>query len=195
MLDYFDRVATGYHERSQSFPWSFIRKAECKAIRNLIGDIQNLSVLELGCGAGYYTRYLIQWGASHVTAVDRSSLMLNNLCDDRITGVEANAETLELGETFPVIVSAGLLEFVSSPINVLRRARAHARDGTRFILLVPERSVYGLAYKLFHRSHGIRVQLFDPAGLLVIAEETGWHIEEKTMAGQFSQIIKMRACH
>jgi len=54
--DYFSGRASDYQARSTRFPWAWIRARELTAVRSLLGNVAGLDVLELGAGAGFYTR-------------------------------------------------------------------------------------------------------------------------------------------
>ena len=53
-----------------------LHKAELYTFAQLIGDVQGKSVLDLGCGEGFYTRRLRRLGAARVVGVDISSEMV-----------------------------------------------------------------------------------------------------------------------
>lgn len=46
------------------------------SMRKAVGDIDGLTVLDMGCGTGLYTRRLAQWGAARVVGIDVSDGML-----------------------------------------------------------------------------------------------------------------------
>ncbi|GAB6988744.1 class I SAM-dependent methyltransferase [Paenibacillus pini] len=55
---------------------TYIDFIEQPAIRKLLPPLQNLQVLDLGCGFGEQANYIIDNGATHVTGVDISEKML-----------------------------------------------------------------------------------------------------------------------
>ena len=92
-------------------------------------------MLELGCGAGFYTRALLARGAAHVWAVDLAVEMLRALPRDHVTPVLGDAANVTLGRTFALILAAGIFEFVAPP-RVLANAAAHAAPGARLVVLL-----------------------------------------------------------
>ena len=50
--------------------------AEPYSMRKAVGDVDGLTVLDMGCGTGLYTRRLAQWGAAQVVGIDVSDGML-----------------------------------------------------------------------------------------------------------------------
>lgn len=131
LRSHFDAEAGGYLRRWQRFPWSALRDRETAAIRRLLGRLDGLDVLDLGCGAGFHTRLLLDLGARHVTSVVISVAMLEELPGENVTPLQADAETVAFDTPFPVIVSAGLLEFVPDPVAVLINARRATAPGGR----------------------------------------------------------------
>jgi SAM-dependent methyltransferase len=92
-------------------------------------------VLELGCGAGRFTRRLLDWGA-RVTAVDNSQHMLAEV-PDGAARVLSDIESLNLDESFDVALLAG--NFINAPepevrSAFVRSARRHVRKDGRLLL-------------------------------------------------------------
>jgi ubiquinone/menaquinone biosynthesis C-methylase UbiE len=63
----YDPIAEQY-KRSKQQPWR--THIEAFSLMSLIGDSTGLSVMDVACGEGFYTRMLRQKGASRVTGVD-----------------------------------------------------------------------------------------------------------------------------
>ena len=188
---YFARQAAGYFEDSVRRPWSWLRAREAEAVIGLLGDLEGADVLELGCGAGYYTRVLLDRGARHVFATDIVPDMVLQLPRQDVTAVVADAASVSLDRRFRHILIAGLLEFVSSPNEVFANALHHAEPGATFVVLAPAPNIWGGLYCLFHRRHGIAVRLFDPAGLAALADETGWRPAQSVRVWPFSLVVKL----
>ena len=60
VYSHFDANADLYKQNSLSFPWSIIRNKESKEVVNLLGNIKNKNILDVGCGTGYYSNLLIK---------------------------------------------------------------------------------------------------------------------------------------
>jgi SAM-dependent methyltransferase len=182
--EYFNRQAASYQTASTRGPWSWLRSRESRAVLALAGRVDGAEVLELGCGAGFYTRALLARGAVHVWAVDRAAEMLRALPRDGVTPVLGDAATVALGRTFGLVVAAGVFEFVA-PARVLANAAAHAEPGARLVVLYSAPTLAGRAFRAFHAGHGIDARLhtsreFDDAALL-----SGWRSEEWRRCGLF----------
>eukprot|EP01068_Selenidium_serpulae_P007879 Selendium_serpulae@DN4831_c0_g1_i2.p1 len=84
---------------------SFNSLYEQPTMLKLIGGVIGKSVLDLGCGPGFYSYYLIRAGAARLTAVDRSKEMveiakrrLSNVSDIKVNFDMSDMKMLALGE-------------------------------------------------------------------------------------------------
>jgi ubiquinone/menaquinone biosynthesis C-methylase UbiE len=188
---YFDEVAGGYQTASKGAVWGILRRREERALMRMAGQVAGRDVLELGCGAGYYTRVLLAAGARHVWAVDLSERMLAQLPQQGVTPLLADATAVEPGRKFDLLLSAGMLEFVPDPVAALHNAARLANSGARLAILYPTASLLGRAYRRFHRGHGLAIRLFDRAGLHKLAASTGWTVEESVAAGPYSACSRL----
>ena len=150
----------------------------------LVGSVDGAHVLELGCGAGFYTRALLARGAAHVWAVDRAIEMLRALPRDHITPVLGDAATVTLGHTFSLVLAAGVFEFVA-PAGVLATAAAHAAPGARLVVLYSTPTLAGRALRAFHAGHGVDARLYTRQEFDDAALTSGWTIEEWHACGLF----------
>jgi trans-aconitate methyltransferase len=193
-MEYFDQAAANYNAASQRWPWSWLRGREARALLELSGDVKGADVLDLGSGSGYYSLLFLNMGARHVTAVDSSPNMIEALGNDvRIETVNTDVENLDLKKRFPVIVCAGLLEFVADARITLLVAREHADKGSAMVVLVPCDNFWGALYRLFHRCHGLDISLYRPTSFRALAETTGWMIKEERRVWPFTYEFGMRA--
>lgn len=190
-LDHFGGVAKDYQRRTQTFPWSWIKRRETAAIAGLLGRIDGLRALDLGCGTGHYTSRLIERGAREVVAVDGSRDMLAQLPPGQITPVHADAADLALDEPVDVAVSAGMLEFVADPRRVLERACAAVRPNGRLIVLYPPRGLITGLYGLYHRSHGTVVTTFGAAEFEDLARSAGWTVGRSRSVWPLARVVEL----
>ena len=104
MNKYFEKRAASYARNSNRGFWHFIRVRESRALFNQLGDISGRNILELGCGAGYYTTRLLEHNPKNIVAVDSSQAMVATLSSRNITAIVADAQRLDLGQSFDLIV-------------------------------------------------------------------------------------------
>jgi SAM-dependent methyltransferase len=191
VIRYFDLQADLYHTKSSNFIWGIQRQREMAAVLSLLGPIEHEEFLELGCGAGFYTRLLLDQGATHVTAVDLSQLMLDQLPNDRVTVIHADAANVKLNKKFGNILSAGLLEFVPDPTAVLANARKFATDDVKVVCLVPLANLAGNVYRWFHQKHGFDISLFSHESFMLTAENAGWTVHASKSVFPYTLVARM----
>jgi ubiquinone/menaquinone biosynthesis C-methylase UbiE len=90
---------------------------EWPALHALLPDLSGCSVLDLGCGFGWFCRWARQQGAAHVSGIDVSEKMLARgraaTADPAITYTRADMEQLELpAGSFDVVYSSLALHYV-----------------------------------------------------------------------------------
>lgn len=189
---HFENQAAGYEAASRRFPWTWLRRRECAAVMASLGDVRGKRALDLGCGAGYYTRALLAAGAAQVLAVDASPAMIAQLPTEKVLGRVADACSVQLDEPFSAAVCAGMLEFVADAGAALAHFRGQALADARLVLLVPEHGFWGRRYAAYHRRHDVNVMLYSKEGLSVIANGAGWRIESCRRVWPFSLVVSLR---
>ena len=188
----FDSRAGHYHEMTSRGWLGALRRRESAGLFALLGEVRGLDLLELGCGAGYYTRQLVAHGAASVTAVDLSPAMVAALPAGPITGIAGDAAKVDAGRRFPRVVSAGMLEFVPDPAAVLVNARRHVAEDGFLVVLLPRPTLVGRLYQLYHRRNGLRIRLFSPAVFAELAARSGWRVEAEREVPPFTGIVRLR---
>ncbi|MBD1575439.1 malonyl-ACP O-methyltransferase BioC [Vibrio sp. S11_S32] len=87
IADAFSKAARTYDQHA-----AFQREVGQRLMDKLPNDLSGLSVLDLGCGTGYFTEQLLKRGAD-VTAFDLSYSMLEQ-CQQRCDGVMAQSDNV-----------------------------------------------------------------------------------------------------
>jgi 2-polyprenyl-3-methyl-5-hydroxy-6-metoxy-1,4-benzoquinol methylase len=145
----YDAIAQEYQRTKES---PLRRHVEAYSFFSMLGDVSGLSVLDLACGDGFYTRLLKQAGAASVTGVDISAEMIalakqsedaepleiNYLCNDVAT-------LPDLGK-FDVVTAAYLLHYAPDREQLgemCRRVVSQLKPGGRLVCINenPEQSV------------------------------------------------------
>lgn len=188
---YFERQAAGYGRASERGLWAAQRRREAEAVKQLADVSAGESLLDLGCGAGYYATRFFEMGCDPVVAVDESARMLGQIQKAGIATVNDDVATVRLKRTFDRIVAAGVLEFVPSPPMVLSNIRRHMGAGGRAILLVPPDTVAGRLYRGFHRLHGLNIRLFRRHDLEVLAAAAQLRITASRRASAYSDVYAL----
>ena len=139
MTTNYDPIAEQY-QRSKQQPWrTFV---ECFTLMELIGEPQELAVLDVACGEGFYTRMICERGASRVTGVDLSQGMIelarSQEAQHRL-GIEyivGDARSLSGSSQFDLAVAAYLLNYARDRDELQAMCDGIARSlrpGGRFV--------------------------------------------------------------
>ncbi len=139
MTTNYDPIAEQY-QRSKQQPWR--AHIEAFTLLELIGDPTGLTVLDVACGEGFYTRMLKQRGAGRVTGVDLSRGMIE-LAQQQETkhrqGIEylvADARRFDPPEKYDLVVAAYLLNYAQNRDELQAMCDGIARclkPGGRFV--------------------------------------------------------------
>lgn len=183
VTSYFDRQAGHYQQSSESKIWSILRRRELKSCMELLAPQEGETVLDAGCGAGFYTRELLRRGCL-VSAIDLSDKMLEQVAAIGVDEVvKGDICTVELSRQFDKILCAGTLEFCQSPEKAIANLAKHLKPEGRLVVLVPKRGFFSGIYFLFHKLHGITVRLFTRKRLIDCAGENGLRFVEEMKPG------------
>jgi ubiquinone/menaquinone biosynthesis C-methylase UbiE len=136
----YDAISHAYKRSKEAFWRAY---SETPSFLGLVGDTAGLSVLDLACGDGFYTRRLATAGASRVVGVDSAAAMiaLARGSDDGSASIEyhvADARSLDLGEQFDLVTAAFLLNYASDAGELLEMCQSiarHLRPGGRFVAI------------------------------------------------------------
>ena len=117
MITNYDPIAEQY-KRAKEQPWRCY--VESFTLMQLVGDPTGLSVMDLACGEGFYTRMLRQRGAAKVTGIDLSNGMIELARQqeaDHQQGIDfvvGDARSLDPTEQADLAVAAYLLNYAQN---------------------------------------------------------------------------------
>lgn len=139
MTTNYDPIAEQY-KRSKQQPWrTFI---ECHTLLELIGDPRGLSVLDVACGEGFYTRMIRERKARSVTGVDLSQGMIDLAQKQEaehqlgINYVVGDARELPAAEPYDLAIAAYLLNYAQTRDELQAMCNGISRSlepGGRFV--------------------------------------------------------------
>ena len=188
---YFERQSSKYTDSASSLLWRWQRRRETAAVDSLMGSVSGQEILDLGCGAGHYTRHFLATGARHITAVDFSPSMISQLPDTCVTGIVEDVTNVRIPKTFPRIICAGVLEFVSSPEELLSRARNLISQSGAMVCLLPPDNWAGRLYRAYHRRHYFEISLFRNGYFEEICRKSGWEIEARRFVFPYTAVYRL----
>lgn len=90
---------------------------ERPSLQSMLNDLSGLNVLDLGCGSGIYTQYLLEKNAA-VTSIDISEEMVNIVNKKFVKKVKAYAQDLSNGlpdeksNSFDVVISPLMVHYI-----------------------------------------------------------------------------------
>ncbi|NJP65466.1 class I SAM-dependent methyltransferase [Streptomyces spiramenti] len=99
------------------------------AMLELVGDVTDLHVLDLGCGAGHYAAELVARGAAAVTGVDGSASLLD-AARERLASAPAGRVALHLHDLEQPL---GFLSDGSADLAVAALVHHHLERRTEFL--------------------------------------------------------------
>ncbi|MBX3020970.1 MAG: methyltransferase domain-containing protein [Bdellovibrionales bacterium] len=190
MIEYFEKRAPSYEARSQRGLWRHVRQREWEAIQHALRPQAGQSVLEIGCGAGFYSRRLHALGLK-VTAVDSSPAMLTTLAGSGITTHLSRAEDFTPSTLFDSVLCAGVLEFVSDAEAVFARARTALRADGRLVILVPRDGLVGRMYELAHTSCPVYLRALSQ--YVEFGTNQGFTLSERPQTTWLSHVLKFHS--
>jgi ubiquinone/menaquinone biosynthesis C-methylase UbiE len=114
---------------------------EWPALRALLPDVRGASVLDLGCGFGWFCRWAKEAGAAKVTGMDVSENMLARACAEGgapvITYVKADMEGLSLpAESFDLVYSSLALHYVAKLEALMGKVHTALKPGGALVVSV-----------------------------------------------------------
>ena len=134
-----DEFFAGY-SRARENPVAMNYTVEQPGIRALLPEIGGARVLDLGCGAGDFARWLVDEGAVSVLGIDPSENMLAAAGEQPRPQIEyrkAFVEELELpGAVFDIVVSSLMFHYIEDLGPVIGKIRSWLRSGGALVFSI-----------------------------------------------------------
>jgi SAM-dependent methyltransferase len=163
----YDTIARDYQEIASVVP---LRDAEWYSLRQRLGDLTGLSVLDLACGDGIGTRLIRRWGAARVVGADISAQMIalaRQQEEAQPLGIEyqiADAATLgRIGE-FDRVTAIYLLHYAQNReelLQMVRTAYDNLKPGQHFVATIANLLQPGKPTAIDQRQYGFSYRLVD----------------------------------
>jgi 2-polyprenyl-3-methyl-5-hydroxy-6-metoxy-1,4-benzoquinol methylase len=169
-----DRSAVTYKKKhGVQYDWEF---------GTLTGATPSMSILEIGCGAGNFLRYLEASGYAGIVGIDMDEYLYDVLADLKTSEIYLDdvahvlAHQLK-GRKFDRIVLLDVAEHIEFDdlVKLLTRLRTHLNDNGKMLLRVPNiESPWGL--KMFYGTFD-HVTPLGSGRIRELAHKTGWTCE------------------
>ena len=131
--DFFDSYAQ--MSRSQ---FGLDGAGEWQQFQKLFPDLKGKTVLDLGCGYGWHSKYAVQMGAEAVTAIDASAKMIETAkaknADDRIDYRVCDLRAFDYDEnTCDVVISNLVLHYIEDLDEIYQKVFSCLKSGGSFL--------------------------------------------------------------
>ncbi len=136
---YYDTIAEQY-KKSKELPMGL--NVDVHTYFSMLGDLAGKSILDLGCGEGFYTRKFRNKGATSVIGVDISPKMIELARqEDKKEPLDIEyivGDVMELGKvgSFDLVVASYLLNHAQTKEELLKMCQvmyANLKPGGRFV--------------------------------------------------------------
>ena len=149
-----------------------MRSREQAAVQELADISPGSLVLDAGCGDGATLEWLRLRGALAV-GIDLTLPMARLSAARGFPAAVQDLENLGLRPVFDRVLCIGVLEFVRNPSRAIRNLGACLAPAGKLVLLYPRKGPLGVLYALYHRTHGVRINLFDTNELVELLAGAG----------------------
>ncbi|WP_456271474.1 class I SAM-dependent DNA methyltransferase [Bacillus sp. AK031] len=145
----FHKGASAYEQKE--FLESFMNRRQRKespnnamekpALLELLGDVRNKKILDLGCGDGGFGSELLQMGINHYTGVDGSTNMIKYAQEEsnsnKATFILSNLEELQIEDNeYDLILSRMVLHYIEELEPLMHKVYTALKPGGKFIFSV-----------------------------------------------------------
>lgn len=100
-------------------------------------------ILEIGCGSGYGSKYLVENGVRKITAYDIDPRAINfavkNCYHKNISFAEGDAQNLKHNNTYEAVISFEVIEHLERPEKLIQLGKKSLTKNGIFILSTPNR--------------------------------------------------------
>jgi len=121
----------------------FIFSAICKYAQSKNKSIEELEILEFGCGTGGITFPLASLG-SHVTALDIDPSAVSGISEriqkenlNNVIVTQANGHSFDDSKSYDLVIASEVLEHVVNPREFLQRIKARINKGSWLVITIP----------------------------------------------------------
>ncbi len=194
LVGFFSIRADDYSERSDSGVWAWVRRQEFRTVLELLNrqdlPLANSTILEVGCGAGFYAGRLARLFGSY-RAIDINPNMISACHRNGISAELLTIEKLDASARFDVILFAGVLEFITDPTAALAAARQRLRENGSVVWLLPRFGLRGWLYSLWHNLNQCPTNYISQKHFDSVLHSSGFILDNTQSAGPLAQCCRL----
>jgi SAM-dependent methyltransferase len=110
-------------------------------IKELLGDVHNKDILDLGCGDASFGKELLEWGAASYTGVEGSDQMAvvaeRNVADKIATIIRENMESYHYpAQDFDIVTSRFAIHYVRDIPTLFQQVHKSLKENGKFVFSV-----------------------------------------------------------
>lgn len=189
---HFDNVAHYYSDfRNKGIVGKLVKK-EITATIALLPSIKNKTVIDLGCGAGLYTKLAKDRGAN-VTSLDFSFAMakITQKIEKKI--IVSTINNAKFKNKFDMAICGGALEFIEDiPGALINISNLLKPDGI-FILVYTKKTIGSLLYLLHHKiANGISLNMLSVSQIKNALNNANLKVEAQKNATFISYALRCK---
>lgn len=188
-LSYFGEQVASYRGQSKKGFWNWWKQREFRAVQRHMLPLDGLSVLEVGCGTGWYSVQLRRSQPRPYIATDYLWEMVRAVPDEGFLRVAADLNRLPFAGDFDAILCAGALEFVDSPAAFFAECQRLLKPDGKVVVLLPPNNVWGRLYRAWHRRHQFDIHLFDRPQLEQLASVAGLKLTRLSQPALYTLVV------
>ncbi|PAT01416.1 hypothetical protein CI105_06795 [Candidatus Izimaplasma bacterium ZiA1] len=133
----FDQAASEYDSWYLTDAGKYVLDVENNLLLNVIGNVSNLKVLDIGCGTGIHSKVVSDLG-NDVIGVDLSEKMLDEArgkLNSHLSFLKMDSSCLLFDDnSFDLVISLAMIEFVREPLKVLKEAFRVLKPGGMLVI-------------------------------------------------------------
>ena len=133
----FDQAASEYDSWYLTDAGKHVLKVENDLLLKVIGNVSNLKVLDIGCGTGIHSKVVSDLG-NDVIGVDLSEKMLDEAMEKscgNLSFIKMDSSNLLFDDnSFDLVISLAMIEFVREPLKVLEEALRVLKPGGMMVI-------------------------------------------------------------
>jgi 2-polyprenyl-3-methyl-5-hydroxy-6-metoxy-1,4-benzoquinol methylase len=156
-----------------------LKPIEVSIVKKSIENLENRKILEVGTGAGLYSKWILDYKISSLTGLDPSVNANKYIHNPNFHFYKTTLENFKSDEKFDIIFVLGVLEFVNNLPIFFEKLLNLTHSNSIIYLLIPKPGLIKSFYNLFHSSKGVRLNSNIEEHLLTFLKENNYKIVYK----------------